>query len=71
MPALSFGGCEVKFHAKRRRAELALFRFVWNPTFTMTVGSGARWVCGQVVCRPVHMSTVPVLSEEVSDERRG
>ncbi|NWG73476.1 MAG: beta-lactamase family protein, partial [Rubrivivax sp.] len=30
-------------------------RFVWNATLTMATGSRARWVCGQVACRPVHM----------------
>jgi branched-chain amino acid transport system permease protein len=32
-------------------------RFVWKETFTMTVGSRARWACGQVAWRPVHMPT--------------
>lgn len=32
-------------------------RFVWNETFTMSAGSRARWGCGQVAGRPVHMST--------------
>ena len=39
--------------------------FVWKETFTMTAGSRARWACGQVACRPVHMSTGRVLNEEV------
>jgi hypothetical protein len=32
-------------------------RFVWKETFTMIAGSRARWACGQVAWRPVHMST--------------
>ena len=44
---------------------LAPRHFVWKETFTMTAGSRARWACGQVACRPVHMSTGRVLNEEV------
>ena len=37
---------------------LAPRRFVWNATLTMTpLVAGVRWACGQVACRPVHMST--------------
>lgn len=44
----------------RQRAQgltMAPRRFVWNETFTMTAGSRARWACGQVAWRPVHMPT--------------
>jgi len=32
-------------------------RFVWNPTGRIDGRRRARWACGQVACRPVHMST--------------
>jgi predicted alpha/beta superfamily hydrolase len=32
-------------------------RFVWNPTVRIGDRRRARWACGQVACRPVHMST--------------
>jgi hypothetical protein len=43
-------------------------RFVWNETFTMKAGRGARWACGQVAKRAVHMSTGRSLGWR-SDER--
>ena len=49
----------------RLRRSWAPRHFVWKETFTMTAGSRARWACGQVACRPVHMSTGRVLNEEV------
>jgi hypothetical protein len=39
-------------------------RFVWNPTFTMKPVGRARWACGQVACRPVHMSTGRIVLQE-------
>jgi methionine-rich copper-binding protein CopC len=32
-------------------------RFVWNPTVRIDGRRRARWACGQVACRPVHMPT--------------
>jgi hypothetical protein len=37
--------------------EVAPRRFVWNPTVRIDGRRRARWACGQVACRPVHMST--------------
>lgn len=47
--ALPSSGLQPRFVAPRR--------FVWNATFTMVAGSGARWACGQAAFEPVHMST--------------
>jgi hypothetical protein len=34
---------------------------VWKQVFIMYVDDAARWACGQVAWRPVHMSTGLVL----------